>query len=236
MIGYPPMNAAVGVDHMDLYTGLDPIRFVRVYHAFDDSRWSALRRYGITHVVAPVPSSAGEAGRLEVAAQGGTPVASSPDGWLTAFSVPHREWASFAPSASFAPTPQPTLERLQELVARGSDEVVVQAEAAPSTAPGAVLAVRRGRERLEVEAEASGPALLVVNDAWWPGWVARIDGSDAPLFPADVLVRAVPFPSGRHRLEMTYEPPELRWGIGLSTLGVLVAVGLLLTARRRSRS
>ena len=43
-----------------------------------------------------------------------------------------------------------------------------------------------------VSVHASGPALLVLNDAFAPGWVAEIDGRPATLLAADVLVRAVP--------------------------------------------
>jgi len=234
-LGIPAMNASAGVDQVDVYTGLDPIRFLRVYHAFGDERWRALRRYGITHVIAPPPSDPSDVRLLEGAMGGGVPVANALDGWLTAFAVPHRPWASFASSASSASTPQPTLERLQDLVARGSEEVVVQADATPPVAPGRVLSLRRGRERVEVEGEASGPALLVVNDAWWPGWQARIDGLEVPIYPADVLVRALPFPAGRHRLVMTYEPPEVTVGLALSALGIVTALALLLVRRRAAQ-
>jgi hypothetical protein len=231
-LGIPAMNTPARVDQIDLYTGLDPIRFLRVWQGLGQDRWRFLRRYGITHVVAAAPADSNDVQVLERAAGGGIQVVGTTSGGITTWAVPHRPWASFAPSASSAATPQPTLERLQELVARGSDEVVVQADATPPTAPGAVLSVRRGTDRLEVDAEASGPALLVVNDAWWPGWRARVDGSDVPLLPADVLVRAVPFPAGRHRLEMTYEPPEVATGIWLSGLGLAVAAALVALPRR----
>ena len=233
-LGVPAFGAAVGVGQIDLYTGLDPIRFLKVYFAFGEQRWRALRRFGVTHVVAAVPVQAGDAETLAAATQGGRVVATSPDGGLQAWSVPHRPWASFASAASFAPTPQQTLVRLQALVARGSDEVVVQADAAPAVGSGRILALRRGAEQVEIEAEASSPALLVVNDAWSPGWTARVDGSPAPVLPADVLVRAVPFPAGRHRLAMTYDPPEVRAGLALSGLGLVLLLVVAWMARRGS--
>lgn len=233
-LGVPAFGAAVGVGQIDLYTGLDPIRFLKVYFAFGEQRWRALRRFGLTHVVAGAPLQAGDAETLAAATAGGQVVATSPDGALQAWGVPHRPWASFASAASFAHAPQQTLVRLQELVARGSDEVVVQAEAAPAVGSGRILALRRGAEQVEIEAEASSPALLVVNDAWSPGWTARIDGLEVPILPADVLVRAVPFPAGRHRLTMRYEPPEVLAGLAMSALGVLLLLALAWTARRGS--
>ena len=233
-LAIPALNAPVGVDQLDLYTGLDPIRFARVWNALGEERWRHLRRFGLTHVVAAPPSGAADAKALSIAIDGGTPVTTAAGGRVTAWAVPHRAWALFARSASSASTPQPTLERLQAILAAGSDEVVIQADATPATAPGEVLSVRRGREELTVEARAAGPALLVVNDAWWPGWVARVDGSPVPILPADVLVRGVPFPAGRHVVEMSYQPPEVRWGLALSAAGLVGVAVLLVLGRRRA--
>ncbi|MCM2333869.1 MAG: hypothetical protein NDI82_07960, partial [Anaeromyxobacteraceae bacterium] len=57
-------------------------------------------------------------------------------------------------------------------------------------------------------------------------------GVPAPILPADGLVRAVPFPAGRHRLVMRYEPPEVRIGVALSGLGLLLLAGLAAWERR----
>jgi uncharacterized membrane protein YfhO len=76
-----------------------------------------------------------------------------------------------------------------------------------------------------VQGDAPGEAVLVVNDAFWPGWEATIDGAPAPILAADGFVRAVRWPPGRHRLEMRYQPPELARGLLLSLAG-LAAVAL----------
>ena len=88
-----------------------------------------------------------------------------------------------------------------------------------------------------MEAEAATDATLVVADAWWPGWEATIDGAPTTTFPADVLVRAVRFPAGRHVLEMRYRPPEVLTGLLLSALGLvaLAAWSALLHRAARER-
>jgi hypothetical protein len=123
-------------------------------------------------------------------------------------------------------SPAQALHLAVAAVGAGSGEVAVEAPEAPPTAPGRVLSVARGREAVAIEAEAAGPALLVVNDAWWPGWMAEVDGAPAPILPADGLVRAVPFPAGRHRLVMRYQPPEVGAGLAVSALGLALLVGL----------
>jgi uncharacterized membrane protein YfhO len=113
------------------------------------------------------------------------------------------------------------------------DTVVVEADTAPGTAPGRVLRVERGTEAVRIEAEAIGPALLVIQDAWWPGWEATVDGAPTEILAADGLVRAVPFPPGRHAVELRYDPPELRVGLALTGLGALLCIGLAASAWRR---
>ncbi len=108
------------------------------------------------------------------------------------------------------------------------DEVTVEDFVPRSTSPGRVLRVVRGTERVVVEAEADGEGLLVVNDTWWPGWRATLDGRPVPIVRADFLVRAVPWPRGRHVLEMSYSPPELAAALWITALGTVTLVVLLI--------
>ena len=110
--------------------------------------------------------------------------------------------------------------------------MVLEGPAPPRLAPGRVLSVERHPERLRIEAESPGDGLLVVNDAFWPGWQASVDGSPVPILAADGLVRAVPWPAGRHLLEMRYEPPEVRIGAALGAIGVVALAGLAWAGRR----
>ncbi|MCK6474578.1 MAG: YfhO family protein [Planctomycetes bacterium] len=80
-------------------------------------------------------------------------------------------------------------------------------------------------ERLVVEVDASAPALLVLKEAYYPGWRARIDGAELNCIPANAWMRAVPVPAGRHTVELYYRPTHWYLGVGLSTLA-LVALGL----------
>jgi uncharacterized membrane protein YfhO len=122
------------------------------------------------------------------------------------------------------------------LIARGDgDTVVVEASEAfdaARTSPGRVLRVDRGTDALSVEADSEGPALLVVQDAFWPGWRASIDGRPAEILATDALVRAVRWPPGRHLLQMVYDPPGVRIGLGLSVAGSLLLAALAIRAAR----
>jgi hypothetical protein len=49
-------------------------------------------------------------------------------------------------------------------------------------------------------------AMLALNETWYPGWVAEIDGNRVPILRADVLFRAVEVPAGRHHVVFRYAP------------------------------
>jgi uncharacterized membrane protein YfhO len=111
--------------------------------------------------------------------------------------------------------------------------VVVEAASPPPTAPGRVLSADRSPEIVRIDAEADGPALLVVNDAYWPGWRAWIDGEEIPILAADLLVRAVRWPAGRHTLVMRYAPAEVRDGLVCTAVGAALLLVLVIRALRR---
>lgn len=66
---------------------------------------------------------------------------------------------------------------------------------------------RLGPGRWRVTASGSRPALLVVADAWFPGWKARLDGKSVPVLKADGAFLGVAVPAGEHELILEYDKP-----------------------------
>lgn len=90
-------------------------------------------------------------------------------------------------------------------------------------------------EHVEVAVSAEQPGLLVLSDSYYPGWIARVDGVEAPIVPANVLARGVFVPPGDHTVTFTYAPASWRWGRLLSAAGLLLwLVGLAAVVRRPS--
>lgn len=80
--------------------------------------------------------------------------------------------------------------------------------------------------RLLLDVSTDGSGFLVINDAFYPGWSARVDGQQVPVYPAVGWVKAVPVENaGRHSVRLTYEPPlyrEGRWLTAVSLVSLLL--------------
>ncbi len=92
--------------------------------------------------------------------------------------------------------------------------------------------------RLEIETRADHPTVLVVSEINYPGWKARVDGAEAPIYQTDYLLRGVPLPAGSHRVEMSYAPLTARVGAGISVAAlsaILVLAGYARHTRKKKR-
>jgi hypothetical protein len=124
------------------------------------------------------------------------------------------------------------------------------ARAAQPDTTGAAVAdtttlVRRQRFTLSeivYEVRTDRPRLLVFSEVYYPhGWTATVDDAPAPILRADMLLRAVPVPSGRHLVRLQFDPPSHRTGVRVSVISALlvylatIALAGLLWYRRGHR-
>jgi hypothetical protein len=89
--------------------------------------------------------------------------------------------------------------------------------------------------RVALDVTASAPALVVLAEAWHPGWRARVNGAEAPVLPADCVLRAVPVPAGASRLELQFVDPALRTGRTVTFVALVGVVGLAAFGLRPGR-
>jgi hypothetical protein len=99
----------------------------------------------------------------------------------------------------------------------------------------AVISVKeRTAHRIELEANAEEPSLVVLSQAFYHPWKARIGRTPVPILRANHGFQAVQIPGGSTRLTLTYEDTKFRCGAVVSLL-TLASVGtLLVIARRRA--
>jgi len=81
-----------------------------------------------------------------------------------------------------------------------------------------------------------GEALVVLADAYAPGWHATVDGQPVPIVRADVAMRGVYLAAGLHDLALRFRTPGLSLGITLSVLGLLACVLLTFACGRAEKS
>src|ERR1044071_9375593 len=58
-----------------------------------------------------------------------------------------------------------------------------------------------GNQNVQIEAQLGQPGVLVLADAFYPGWKAFVDGKEQRVLRANYLFRAVELGAGNHRIE-----------------------------------
>jgi hypothetical protein len=171
--------------------------------------------------------------RRDVPLRGAELVYPGPDArvYRNPYAVPHAYLVgaqAVAPNddQAFAAVSSPRFDPRAVAVTDAAAEGVPQGGAGAGRAGDARIETYDG-DRVVVRTNATRSALLVLTDAWAPGWKATVDGRDTPVRRADFLLRGVPVPAGAHRVEFSYEPASWRagWIISLVTLlGLLAAI------------
>ena len=95
-------------------------------------------------------------------------------------------------------------------------------------------------EHVSIWTRADGRRLLVLTDVYYPGWIATIDGVEAPIHRVDYAFRGVSVPAGDHLVEFTYRPSSFRYGaygsmVGAAIVGFLFGGGAVTTGFRKAR-
>jgi hypothetical protein len=153
--------------------------------------------------------------------------------------------AFLLPSARFVADEGAALDALVGGRVDGRAQAVVVGEPGPDAAPvvaAAPGALRPARctvddpERVVVEFATDAPALLVLADAFAPGWRVAVDGEPRRVEQVNHLVRGVFVRPGERHAEFTYHAPGFAPGAaaaGLAWGGVGAAA--VVARRRRSR-
>ena len=104
---------------------------------------------------------------------------------------------------------------------------------APCAGADSLRSITRAADGATVAADLACPGLLVVGDAYYPGWRARVDGRRTPVQEVNA-VRGVRLDAGHHRVEFVYRPAPVYWGAGLAFAGIGLVLVVWLQDYRRS--
>jgi hypothetical protein len=80
-------------------------------------------------------------------------------------------------------------------------------------------------DAVRLDVEAGAPGLLVLSDAYYPAWQARVDGSLTEVYVADAALRAVAVPAGKHAIEFRYASAALPLGGAITGLTLFALAG-----------
>jgi len=118
-------------------------------------------------------------------------------------------------------------------------EAVVECDrpfAPTSGESGEVISVASQPERVVLKVHARVSAVVVLNDAFYSGWEARVDGTRAPILVANHVVRAVAVEPGTHEVVFAYRTPGLIVASLISLVFLLGGIVRMWPIRKRTES
>jgi hypothetical protein len=93
--------------------------------------------------------------------------------------------------------------------------------------------------RLVIDVRSRCPGLLVLTDAYFPGWEATVNGQRASILPTDLAFRGVAVAAGDSRVVYQYRPASFRSGVGLAVAAaaalIAISVGIWFRAISKRR-
>ncbi|MGO8949835.1 MAG: YfhO family protein [Ktedonobacterales bacterium] len=96
-----------------------------------------------------------------------------------------------------------------------------------------VVVTNSTANEVDLQAKMNSSGFVALQDTYYPGWRAYVDGQEVPIYRSDVTFRAVFVPKGSHRISFVYLPPSFVAGAGLALLPPIALVGWLIVNRRR---
>jgi hypothetical protein len=106
-------------------------------------------------------------------------------------------------------------------------------EGAPAAPPGPAPAIAPARitrssdDAVTVAVDLARPGYVVLDDLYYPGWSARVDGRPARILAANGAFRAVAAGAGRHVVRFVYRPASVWVGAALTGIGLLGGLGVI---------
>ena len=153
-----------------------------------------------------------------------------------AFFVSNWEWQPDVAN-SVAVLQDPNFDPRQTAVLVGESTENNLIEGGISTETAVATLTQFAPEQITIQTETADPALLILTEAFYPGWQATIDGNPTAIYQADAYFQAVFVPVGEHEIEFVFEPDSFRYGrmltmIGLGTVLLLIIVLFILYRRK----
>lgn len=99
---------------------------------------------------------------------------------------------------------------------------------------GTLVSYEPGRVAVKIHLPA--PGTVVINESWFPGWEATVNGHGAAVFRANYLLIGVVAPAGDSEIVLEFRPPYYHLELLLFVLGLLAAIALASLAKHPDRA
>lgn len=77
-------------------------------------------------------------------------------------------------------------------------------------------------QKIEIAYTADTPSNLILLDAWYPGWKAKVNGSEVEIDRYDDVFRTVKVPQGSGNVVFEYNPQSVRYGVYISFMSLIL--------------
>lgn len=81
--------------------------------------------------------------------------------------------------------------------------------------------------RVDIDLNMAVPAMLVLTDAWHPGWQASDNGRPVFMHRVNYLQRGIWLEEGKHKVRMIFRPAAFYIGRWFSLGGLIISLGML---------
>jgi hypothetical protein len=153
--------------------------------------------------------------------------------WLVHGIQPAADDAVAGTSSALTQLGDPAFDPRAAVVLSGGSDPRPPARAAANES---VQIVAYEPERVAITADVASPAVLVLADAFYPGWQATVDGVPAPILRANLMFRGLALAPGRHEIVFSYRPAAWRLGAAISLIALAALVAAVsATYVRRGR-
>lgn len=85
--------------------------------------------------------------------------------------------------------------------------------------------------KVVIEADPKEAGLLLLGDAYYPGWKVFVDGRETKMLRANHVMRGVILSKGQHRVEFRYDPVSFKAGAITSLASLVLVAGFFLWSR-----
>jgi hypothetical protein len=139
-------------------------------------------------------------------------------------------------------------DRIFAAMSRFDPARTVILEAQPEPAPRSLAPAASGTARvvaaatdfLEIQADLSGPAILLITDGYNKDWQAQALGNSVQaryrVMPANYVLMAVPLAAGHHHFRLAYAPRAFAIGAWISVVSLAAFLGGVAFLRWRKKT